>query len=316
MSYNIGILWDREVEWNDTAPFQIKNLDKDYAKYSELGRERDLEFYIAKYKWYRDQKLEKAWYWNGEEWTKKTNIKLQGVFDKYKYTDETKQLKEEIANNLPVLNDPELEWICKDKLETYELFKEFVPETKIATQESLEEMLEKYDKVVFKPRYGASGVGIEFLEEVGEFEEPENPEEYVLQRFVETDGFKEVGIEGPHDMRTHIIDGELQQGNYVRVPDEGLQSNISQGGNQKYIKNSQIPGSALEIIETAIDEFKRFDPHLFSVDIMFDKNQKPWLVELNSKPAMYYHYPVKKKEHELPRIKKLVKTLEKLVKTE
>jgi len=223
-------------------------------------------------------------------------------------------LKEEIAETLPVLNDPELEEICKDKLKTYRLFPELVPETRIATLENAEEMLENYDKIVFKPRFGASGDGVEFIDCLEDFEEPSESENFIVQRFVEAGKVPGAGIEGPHDMRTHVISGEVQEGNYVRQPTEGLQSNISQGGTQVYVENDDIPEETKKIIDEAIGKFSRFEPHLFSVDLMWDIEGNVWMVELNSKPAMYYHYPVKKKEYELPRMKNLVRMLEKLVK--
>lgn len=304
---NVGVLWDMEVEWDDEQPFQIKNLDEDYRVYSELAENEDLKLYIAKYNWYEDGVLRKAWVYE-DGWKKVEDIEIDGVYDKYKFDSETHELKKEIAENLPVLNNPELERICKDKLETYELFPEHVPETMIATEENVEEMLEKYNMVVFKPRYGAMGSGVEFIEDIEEFEEPDEPQDFILQRFIKTEGFEPIGIEGPHDLRTHVINGEFQEGNYVRVPNEGLKSNIAQGGDQIYIDNSDIPEEALNIIDEVSEEFSRFNPSVFSVDFMMAEG-RPWLVELNSKPGMYYHYPVKEKEHELPRMKALVKAL-------
>lgn len=306
----VGVLWDKEVEWKDETPFQIKNLDEDYRVYTELAKEKGLELFIAKYSWYDNGVLTKAWKWS-DGWKKVEDIDIDGVYDKYKFDSETRKLKEQIADRMPVLNNPELERICKDKLETYELFPEHVPETRLATEKNAEEMLEKYDMVVFKPRYGASGEGVGFIEDIDEFDEPEKSEDFILQRFIETEGFEPANVEGPHDLRTHVINGELQTGNYVRVPNEGLKSNIATGGNQIYIDNDQIPGKALEIIEEISEEFSRFDPSIFSVDFMMAEG-RPWLVELNSKPGMYYHYPVKEKEKELPRMKALVDTLAEL----
>lgn len=309
---NLGILWDYEVEWDDDEPFQIKNLDRDYEIYTELAKEKGLQVFIAKFNWYSKGKLEKAWKWDGEEWLKVRDVELDGVYDKYKFDSDTRKLKDEIASELPVINDPELERICKDKLETYELFPDYVPETKIATEKNAVEMLEAYGKIVFKPRYGASGDGVEFIEEITEFEEPESPEEYIIQRFVSTPGFEPAGIEGPHDLRTHVINGDIQEGNYVRQPTEGLKSNISTGGTQVYIDNSQIPEMAMSILEEVNEKFSRFSPSIFSVDFMFSGDDV-WLVELNSKPAMYYHYPGKEEKYELPRMKKLVEAWEELV---
>lgn len=308
---NIGVLWDHEVKWDVDSPFQIKNLGEDYRVYTELAEERGLKLFIANYRWYNDGKLEKAWVYR-DGWQKVKDVALDGVYDKYMFDDETFKLKKEIADTLPVLNDPELERICKDKLETYRMFPEHVPETREASEQNAEEMLEEFEMIVFKPRYGASGEGVEFIHNVEELDEPENSENFILQRFIETEGFEPAGVEGPHDLRTHVINGELQEGNYVRVPTEGLKSNIATGGNQIYIENSQIPEQALEVIEEVSERFSKFHPSIFSVDFMMAEG-RPWMVELNSKPGMYYHYPVKEKEMELPRMKALVDALAELV---
>lgn len=311
---NIGVLWDHEVAWNDDEPFQIKNLDEDYAVYTELGWERNLELYIARFDWYHNGSLTKCWHWDGSNWEKiEEEIELDGVYDKYKFDSETRKLKRKIANSLPVLNDPEFEEICKDKLKTYNLFPDYVPETRIATEKNAEEMIEGYGMIVFKPRFGASGEGVEFIDDASEFEEPDEPENFVIQRFIEAGKVLNTSIEGPHDMRTHIINGELLTGNYIRRPTEGLQSNIATGGTQTYIDNSDIPEEAKKVIAEAIEEFSRFEPNLFTVDLMWDLEGRVWMIELNSKPGMYYHYPVKEKKHELPRIKKLLDTLAELV---
>lgn len=56
-------------------------------------------------------------------------------------------------------------------------------------------------------------------------------------------------------------------------------------------------------------EFEKYQPAIFSVDFMFDKEMKPWIVELNSKPGTYYNHPEKDEELEKKKIKNLLKTL-------
>lgn len=308
---NVAFLWDAEVEWSREKPFEGER-SKDFEKYTEIAHNEGLKVYFAKYKWYSNGKLDKAWYWNGENWEKLQEVELDGVYDKYKFNNETKDLKQEIFEELPVVNNPELEEICKDKLKTYELFSEHVPETMTATRVNAEEMLED-DKIVFKPRYGFAGHGVEVLEDISEFEEPEDPELHIIQRFVPTDGAPMFGVEGPHDLRTIVIDCEIQNGNYIRVPEDGLISNISRGGNQKYVDRDELPESVVEIIEEIKEKFEEFQPSIFSVDFMFDDDGNPVIVELNSKPGTYYHHPVKKKEKELPKIRNILKMLRKRI---
>ncbi len=306
--YKTGFLWDSEIEWDRENPWGGKR-SQDFAYYTEEGRKHELEIYIAKYNWYEDGSLTKAFHWNGEEWEKVHDVKLDLVYDKFKYDHDTKELKKQIGEKLPVLNDLELEEICKDKLRTYELFPDYVGETRTATQQNAEEMFEENEKLVFKPRYGFAGHGVEILESLGEFEEPEDTENFVLQEFIDTDGVEEWGVEGPHDLRTIVIDGEIQDGNYVRVPDEGLISNISRGGHQKYVSRDELPESIIEIIEEMKSSFEKYQPAIFSVDFMFDTEGQPWIVELNSKPGTYFNHVEKDEELEKKKIKNILKTL-------
>jgi len=306
--HKVGFLWDSEVEWDRKDPFG-GDRSKDFAKYTELGHKEDLKVYIAKYKWYSDGKLEKAFYWGGSEWEKVEDVALDLVYDKFKFDGQTKELKKEIFDDVGSANDPELEEICKDKLKTYELFPDRIAETREATTENAAKMIEKFGMFVFKPRYGFAGHGVEIIEELEDFDEPDNPEGFIIQRFIPTDGYPPWNVEGPHDLRTIVIDGEVQNGNYVRVPEEGLISNISRGGNQKYISRDELPEEVIDIIEEIKQEFEKYQPAIFSVDIMFDEDLKPWVVELNSKPGTYYHHEVKEKGKEVPKIKNILKML-------
>jgi len=313
----IGIVWDKEVDWNGEKPFLKEGLNKDFAKYTELGKQQNLDIYVANFQWLdsdSEVELEKAWKWDGEVWHKEQNVVLDGLYDKYKFDFETQKLKQKVSEKIPVLNDPELEEICKDKLKTYELFKEHVPETKEATKENAEKMLEKYEKIVFKPRFGFAGEGVKIIDNLEDFTESKPTENFIIQQFIGTEGVPEWDVTGAHDLRTIIINGELQQvGNYIRVPEEGLISNISRGGKQKYVNRDEIPEEAQKKIEEISKAFERFQPSIFSIDFMFDENMRPWVVELNSKPGTYYHHPVKEKEKEMPKIKNIIATLKKRV---
>jgi len=42
------------------------------------------------------------------------------------------------------------------------------------------------------------------------------------------------------------------------------------------------------IIKNAAEIFETFNPKIYCIDFMFDEKQKPWVVELNSMPGLYF----------------------------
>lgn len=303
--------WENEVNWEE-KPFGKEWKNKDYAKYTELGEKNQLDIYLGEYRWYEDGKMKKAWKWNGQEWEKHTNVDINGVYDLFRHDKEKLQVKKQMQQEVGIINHPELTDICQDKLKTYKLFEENIPETKNYTESNLDQMLEKYDKVVLKPRYGSSGEGIKIISSVSELNEFNPEEDYLVQKFMETDGADWLGIEGPHDVRIFVINGEIV-GSHVRTPGEdSLLSNNALGGDQRYVDVDQIPESAKQIVSKVEDELNKFEPSIYTVDFMFDNQDKPFIVELNSQPGIYYHQDVKDKDYELPMMKKVIECIKRV----
>jgi len=305
--------WENEVNWEDTSqPFEKDWKSKDYAKYTELGKEEDLEIYVGEYRWYSEGMLEKAWYWNGKEWEKKQDVEINGVYDLFRHDKEKLKIKQKMKEEVGIINDPELTDICQDKLQTYELFKQHIPESRKYDDENLEEMLSKYSKVVLKPRYGSSGEGIKIIGSKEELNDFSPKEDYLIQKFMETNGADWLGIEGPHDVRIFVINGEIV-GSHVRTPGEdSLLSNNALGGDQEYVDLEKIPEKAKNIVKEVGEKLNKFEPSIYTVDFMFGKDDEPKIVELNSQPGIFYHQDVKDKEHELPMMKKVVKSIKKV----
>jgi hypothetical protein len=110
---NIGVLWDKEVSWDgDTAFGSV--IDETYEYFSSLGLEEDVQLLIGKYNWYSGGFMERAWKFDGENWVKVEDVELDGVFDKFHFDEETKKLKQSMAKSPGIINNPELEELCKD----------------------------------------------------------------------------------------------------------------------------------------------------------------------------------------------------------
>lgn len=312
MTRNIAFLWwENEVQWEDTSqPFGKDWKSEDYATYIELGREKDLEIVCGDYRWYDDGEMEKVWRWNGDNWEKVKNVSLDGIYDLFRHDKEKLELKKKMNEEVGIVNDPELADLCQDKWKTYRRFTEYQPETRKATKRNIKEMLEKYGRVVLKPRYGSGGHGIRKLESGEEIPESVDDEEILVQKFIEPGKEERLGIDGPHDLRLLYIDGELLL-SYVRTPSEGFRSNVDQGGSITYVDLEEIPEKVENISSEIRESLEEFSPCIYSIDFVLTE-EGPEIMELNSQPGIYYHRETGEKKWEYPAMKKVVDVLDRV----
>lgn len=305
MTVRIGVLWDDEMDHEGDSPMRKQKRNDRYGTFSEVAGERDAEVYLANYQRYEEAELSEAYRWNGESWDKEKEVELDVVFDKFKFDNETRELKKRMQRQLPVLNAFELEEICKDKLMTYERFPDYVPETAFADREKAEEFLEKDGKLVLKPRYGFGGHGVSVIDSMEEFEEEPN---LLVQRYVDpSGGTPHFDFEGAHDFRVMIVNGE-PMACYYRLNDEGDTANVSQGAVKKFVDVDEIPENVMDAVEDIAGEFSGIEPVFYSVDFMFDSEGKPWIIELNSKPGLSID-DEESRRHKLPVMEKVVDIL-------
>lgn len=280
----VGVLWDEAVSDKEGNPFSKDGVEEAYRFFSYEGEKTDVEFYIAHYSWYSDGELERAHFFNGQNWVMLENVEIDAVFDKFLFNDETEKLKQEISEELPLLNALGLERICKDKLLTYQEFPDFVPETKESTEENAREFIREDGRAVLKPRYDHGGRGVKVIEGMSEFEESD-----LVQRFVDSrKGIEELGVEGPHDLRVILLNGEVEAV-FLRLPDEGLISNLNQGGELRKVDTEDLPEEVSEIVEEVDARMEKFGDRLYSVDFIFDEEKRPRILELNSKPGLVFY---------------------------
>lgn len=309
MKKKIGVIWGDAISWGE-KPFGKDYQNRDYREYSEIASSKGVELFYAHYNWYKNGALEKAFIWNGNEWEKVENVELNGAFDKFPYSEETEDLKKNINEDLPVVNDFELEKFCKDKLRSAEEFPELFPDT--ASMEFLDNMLEEHGKVVVKPRFGHGGQDIHIVESEEELE-PEDGVEYIVQEFVEASEIPLPGVTGQqHDLRIVFVDNEPIY-TYVRVPeDEDEASNVAKDGSITYIELEDVPEEVLESAREVSERLEGYRPCLFSVDFIISKEGRPYILELNSKPGMYFSDSEGEEEYERPGVEALIDALSEL----
>ena len=304
MATKLGILWD-EIDHKGKKPAPKDWRNRDLALYTFLAKREGLEIYHANYKQFQEGNLEKAWYYNGKRWVKKQDIDVEGIYDKFITNEDTLPIRQEIEDHVTLINSSGLLEVTADKWKTYQRFKDYSKPTKLAFEEKIREMLED-GKVVVKPRLGFGGEGIQIIDEFSDYEEVDEPSNYIVQEFIDTDGIEQLDIDQRHDLRLLVVNGEICSC-YLRVPDEGLLSNVHQGGETIYIDRDDIPEEALKIARGIDKQMEEFSTRVYSIDLMQDKEGDFWLVELNDKPAVYCFKQASDMNREFSSLEKMFK---------
>ncbi len=192
----------------------------------------------------------------------------------------------------PIINHPDLDRLCVDKVETAKFFPELSPKTKAINsyQEYLDAIKEwgfgPEEKIVLKKNFLSGGRGI-YIRPIKEVAESlyDDWKDILVQEFVDNSiGIPEI-IEGLHDIRVVTINGEPVY-TFVRVPPAGsFLANVSQGGTEIPLSLSKLPNNLLKLVEEINKKLSHYRPSMFASDFVNSKNGFK-LVELNSRPAV------------------------------
>ena len=220
---NLAVLWDSSVSDAEGSPFDKEGVEEAYRFFSDEAGSRDLKLYLANYKWYENGVLNRGYVLKDGDWCLEMEVSVDTVFDKFVFNKETKKLKKQIDRELEIMNSPELEEVCKDKLLTYKRFPDIVPETAKAERSRVKRFLDEDGKAVLKPRFDWGGQGVKVIDSLENFEGSEE----LVQRFIDSSsGVERLGVEGVHDLRFLVLNGEVQQV-LLRTPDVGFISNVN-----------------------------------------------------------------------------------------
>ncbi len=192
----------------------------------------------------------------------------------------------------PIINDPDLDSVCVDKVETAELFPEFSPKTKAINsyQEFLNTIhdwgINPEEKIVLKKNFLSSGRGIYILpfKDVSE-SLYKNWRDVLVQEFIDSSVGIAGIVEGLHDIRVTTINGEPLY-TFIRVPAKGSYlANVEQGGTEISLSLDKLPDSLLAMVEQINKKLEQYRPSIFASDFVNCKDGFK-LVELNSRPGV------------------------------
>jgi len=281
------------------TPFKNDKYRICYEYFYDLARENELDFYRASYAWYDpDKKIFKyAWTYKNGKWQKVKNIIPDIIYDKATPSLESHYFKSVIGMSFKILNDPRFTLLANNKFYTSLLFpKYFKKSYRVSTKKELSELVNIFDtkKVVLKPTRGSGGDGVKIInkKEISSLGRLESG--IIAQEFVDSSNGIDGITEGTHDLRLVFVNNELIYC-YIRQPKKGsLLANVSQGGSMQIIGRQEMPTSIHQLIDDVQSTFNQYPQKIYTIDLIFDKNQRPWIVELNTMPGIYF-YPEQKK---------------------
>ena len=291
---SIGVLFTDSAKSDRTVPF-MRKYSRVHAVFSAKAEEHGLNVFFAHYKEYKNGKLKNCWYRHNRRWKLVKEQEIDIVYSRFAgsiYADNKKnkwaeRFKYKMAEQVPMINHPMIDEFCWDKKIVAEVFPEHTPRTFLVnTMKGLKLVLPelKTEKIVIKPRYGTLGRDVIITDKDTL---PEKIEKNTLvQEFIDTSsGIKNVTT-GLHDMRIIIANGKVDHA-YIRIPKKGLlTANVALGGAKVFIDKKIIPRKAKRIVRKVDKMFKKFYPRVYSVDFLFDKKGRCYIVECNSQPMI------------------------------
>lgn len=269
-------------------PFDVPEYIESYATFCQLLRDRNVTPYIVRggEQYLGNMQFKSGWILNPDQ----TLIAVA--------TPITANLIYRKGHNLvteptaKIVNQPDLEILCHDKLVTFEKLAAYMPMCLPVDVTNWQTQIVKIpsDKIVVKPVLGTEGRGIIVCSKA-EFNYNQldpNWEPYLVQEFVDTSAGIPGLVSGKHDLRLYIFNGATKMAE-IREPKAGSYlANIAQGGTLFQVPLDKIPAEAYAFAKDIDEHFKTFWPRIYTVDMMFGPGMKPYLVELNSQPGLPY----------------------------
>lgn len=276
----------------DTLPDMQDKYRICYEYLYSLARKHGMRLCRASHHWFDEERglFTDAWTFQDGEWARINDIVPDLIWDKMAPKKEYLPFKRTLAGTFPILNDPEFTYLANDKYEVSRMFPDHIKQsTKVRNEEELREVIEEIpgDMIVVKPTVGSGGKGVEILPEEEAKKLPvENPT--IVQEFIDgSEGIPGI-VDGLHDLRLVFVNDKLVY-SYVRQPKEGSYlANLAQGGSMFIVDPEELPDSLSPAVREVQGAFKKYPRKIYSIDFMFDENRRPWIIELNTMPGIYF----------------------------
>lgn len=283
-----------EKNWSDSKPF-LESSHKYQLCYEYLFRLAEahgVKMYRASYEWFNKERnsFDHAWTYENGIWVRANDIQPDVIWDKLSPGKKYHAFKEYLSSVFPILNDPQFTKVANDKYEVARMFPDFMKQsTRVKTGAELKKTIEQMpgNMIVLKPIVGSGGKGVQIISR----EEAETyfvEEPMIVQEFIDSSKGIPGIVKGTHDLRLIFVNDELIY-SYIRQPAEGSYlANLAQGGSMFIVEPDNLPETLQPAIHAVQEQFREYPGKIYTIDFMFDESRKPWIIELNTMPGMYF----------------------------
>ncbi len=301
MADSIAFVYRKLVNWEDRTPFSKEISDKALELFSEVAEKHLIKVFICHFDWIEKDVIRKAWCFEDSKWKRVFNVKVDLLYQKFGFREETRKIKEMLAKHFNVVNSLEMEEVCRDKFATHKMFSNYMkPCFLVKNSDDIKNALEgiRSDSVVLKPRYGFAGRDVKVVPaDIALLAQllGGSKEDMLLEEFIDSSkGVECLGISGVHDLRVVVVNSVIAV-SYVRLPKSGLVSNVAKGGELRVLDVEKLPKSVVWVVAGVDLKLKKFGLNAYTVDFLFDAGQQPWIIELNSQPDFEFRRDDEKK---------------------
>lgn len=280
--------------WENAKPFLNAEYQYSYEYFYTLCKKNGIQMYRASYQWYDEERhlFKYAWKYEGGngDWQKVESIVPDLIYDKTKSDLTTYSKKLIINEHYPFINDLNFTRVVDDKFIMSLIFSNWSKKNWFVKSEAelntvLPEL--KTEKIVVKPVSESGGNGV-YIVDKSEIASLDFSSEKIVQEFIDSSN----GIPGlsdsMHDLRLVFVGKKLIYA-YMREPKDGcFLANLSQGGTLTIVPIENLPKSLDPVLQQVHKALDSFTDRIFAVDFMFDEDFKPWIVEFNSMPGLYF----------------------------
>ncbi|MFA6475228.1 MAG: ATP-grasp domain-containing protein [Patescibacteria group bacterium] len=267
-------------------PFDEPNYYLSYQGFSELCQKHNIDFYIARGS---ESYLGHSQFRSGWQFGESGLIKIN-----HSITADVIYVKGNTLVTEPGVqrvNQAGLMDICRNKLKTYALFGQYMPQTLPLPEKNWPDVIKKIttDKIVIKPVSGMEGRGIVVVDKTQfdytQLDQSHAP--FLVQEFIDCSAGIPGLVTGRHDLRLYIFNGVMKLAEYRQPKTGSYLANVAQGGSLTVLNLNQVPSWASEFVNIIDQHLTEYYPRIYTIDLMYAQN-RPYLVELNSRPGLPY----------------------------